>query len=326
MVMQRTTLPRAARGVRWEGLALSVDGPARPPLCWEVADGGRLVLFQGGEQADRVVLLARQRVTHRGVHYVRTGRYASPLTPLRADLARKHRQACPDDDDAWFARWANHFADGLRDSADGPLHQGDWQLTRGMPSGWDVAANWERLPQHDPAVGHITWFGYGDPDEDRRDLLPLRPLSAPDAPRVKAYRRQYREGVLPPVLVWWVGGLNSLVLLDGHDRLAGALAEGGRPAVLVLARESSERWARWVARPIIRDYEARLAPLEQACADGDASATILAGAASRQLARQLRDLETAPDLTRSWPLPGGSDAWDALARHHAPGWHPDPTR
>ncbi|TJZ54497.1 hypothetical protein FCH28_15370 [Streptomyces piniterrae] len=322
MAMQRTNLPRAAQGVPWDGLALTVDGPARPALRWEVADGGRLVLLQNGEQGDQVVILGRQRVTHRGVHYVRTGQYASPLPPLRADLARKHREACPDDD-AWSARWANHFADALRDSANGPLHDGNWQLTRGMRSGWNSAESWERLPHHDPAVGHITWFGYGDPEEDRRDLLPLRPLSAPDAPRVKAYRRQHREGVLPPILVWWVGGLHSLVLVDGHDRLAAALAEGGRPSVLALARESSERWLKWIAQPLILDYKHRLAPLERAYGEGDALATILAGAASRQLGNQLHDLAVHPDITRSWPLPGGVPAWEALAEEHAPGWHPD---
>ena len=30
-------------------------------------------------------------------------------------------------------------------------------------------------------------------------MLPLRPLPDPGTARVKAYRRQYREGVLPPV-------------------------------------------------------------------------------------------------------------------------------
>ncbi|UQA92281.1 hypothetical protein [Streptomyces halobius] len=92
----------------------------------------------------------------------------------------------------------------------------------------------------------------------------MRPLSAPDAPRVKAHRRQHHEGILPPALLWWVGGLDSLVLLDGHDRLAAALAEGGRPAALALARERPERRVRWAVQPIVRDYEERLAPLERA--------------------------------------------------------------
>lgn len=128
--MKRTTLPRSASGVRWDGLALGVDGPGRPPLRAEVADGRRLVLFQG----DQTVLLARQRVTHRGVHYARTGRYTSPVPPLRAEAARAYQESCPDED-AWLARWAHHFATALRESANGPLHEGDWQLTRGLPPG-----------------------------------------------------------------------------------------------------------------------------------------------------------------------------------------------
>ncbi|MFI1496197.1 hypothetical protein [Streptomyces platensis] len=316
--MKRTTLPRSAEGVRWDGLALGVDGPARPPLRAEVADGRRLVLSQG----DEVVLLARQRVTHRGVHYARTGRYTSPVPPLRAGTARTYREACPDDD-AWCARWAHHFASALRESRNGPLHEGDWQLTRGLPPRWDINANWARLPQHDPALGHITWFGHGDPEEDARDMLPLRPLPAPDTARVKAYRRQHREGVLPPVLLWWVSGLDTFLVLDGHDRLAAALAEHGRPHVLALARELPDQWAARYAQPLISHHEDQVTGLERAHAGCPPLIETLTRAADRRLGQQLHELVTTPDRTCAWPLPGGAPAWDALARQHAPGWHPD---
>ncbi|MGP8297789.1 hypothetical protein ACTPOK_07505 [Streptomyces inhibens] len=319
MPMQQTPLPRSATGVRWDGLALAVDGPDRPSLRVDVADGRRLVLFQG----EQVVLLARQRATLRGVHYVRTGRYDSPLPPLRADAARARRETHPDDTDAWFAGWAQHFASGLHSSLNGPLHGGNWQLTPGLPRQWDIAANWARLPHHDPPIGHITWFGYGDPVEDARDILPLRPLSAPDAARVKAYRRQYREGVLPPVLLWWVGGLDTFLVLDGHDRLAAALAENGRPAVLALARELPDQWATRYAQPLISEYEHRAAQLADAGAEGDPLAALRARAASGRLGQQLHELVTARAPTWSWPLPGGAAAWDELARRHAPGWRPD---
>ncbi|UKY53630.1 hypothetical protein [Streptomyces inhibens] len=122
------------------------------------------------------------------MHYVRTGRYDSPLPPLRADAARARRETHPDDTDAWFAGWAQRFASERHTSLNRPLHSGNWQLTPGLPRHWDIAANWARLPHHDPPIGHITWFGHGDPEEDARDILPLRPLSAPDAARVQAYR------------------------------------------------------------------------------------------------------------------------------------------
>lgn len=93
----------------------------------------------------------------------------------------------------------------------------------------------------------------------------LRPLSAEDAPRVRAHRTHARDGTLAPVLLWWVTALDGWLLLDGHDRAVAALAEGRTPPCVVLTRVPDEEdWRR----------EAR---------------------------------------TRSWPLPGGVSAWEALA-------------
>ncbi|MGA5195416.1 hypothetical protein [Streptomyces exfoliatus] len=178
-------------------------------------------------------------------------------------------------------------------------------------------ANWPKLLAHDPDRGHLTWFGYGDPVEDARDLLPLRALSHPEAPRVKAYRRQYREGVLPPVFAWWISGLNSPVVLDGHDRLTAALAEGGRPQVLLLSRAADAAWvARWAEHAAL-EYEKRVATLE-----GPLAPTRIANE-SRRLVAQLQDIAHSPELTRAWPFPGGAPGWDAAAAAHVPGWAPD---
>ncbi|MFG2831251.1 hypothetical protein ACGFWI_27880 [Streptomyces sp. NPDC048434] len=316
MAMHRTALPRSASGVRWDGLALRVDGPSRPPLRAEVADGRRLVLLQG----DEVVLLARQRVTHRGVHYARTGRYVSPVPALRADMARRYREACTDDD-AWSARWAHHFATALRESGNGPLHEGNWQLRPGM-SPYAVDAYWETPARHDPDRGHIAWFS-GSPAHDSRDILPLRPLSAPDTPRVKACRRQYREGVLPPVVLWGISALDTWVVLDGHDRLAAALAEDGRPPVLRLDREGLPEWHTALAQPDLRAYEERLAHLQRQRNAGDPLAPNKIANEGRRLAQKLERAGSGSSPTRGWPLAGGAAAWDALARQHAPGWLPD---
>jgi hypothetical protein len=35
------------------------------------------------------------------------------------------------------------------------------------------------------------------------------------AARVRSYRRQVREGIMAPALLWWVSGLNTLLVLDG---------------------------------------------------------------------------------------------------------------
>ncbi|MFI8826214.1 hypothetical protein [Streptomyces sp. NPDC053431] len=292
---------------------MRIDHPVRPGLRMECADGGRLVLVQG----ERPVLFARQRAGRRGVHYARTGAYVSPLAPLTAATARAFAAFAAPGSEAWTERWAARAEAELRGVADGPLHAGDWNLGP-MTPGWFVERNWPKPLAHDPDRGHLTWFGYGDPDEDARDLLPLRALSGPGAARVKAYRRQYREGVLPPVLLWWISGLNCPVVLDGHDRLVAALAEGGRPPVLLLSRAVDARYVALCAARPVEEYERRTA-----AADGPLAAVHTA-AASRRLAETLRAIERTPEITRAWPVAGGVDGWERAAAAHVPGWGPDP--
>ncbi|MGW6566293.1 hypothetical protein [Streptomyces sp. NPDC054975] len=294
---------------------MRVEEPASPGLRMECADGGRLVLCQDGKP----VLFARQRATLRGLHYARTGRYVSPLGPIRAEQARACAEFAEPGSEAWTERWAAFAEAALRGAVNGPLHEGEWNLTAGL-SGWFADVNWPKLLAHDPDRGHLTWFGHGDPEEDARDLLPLRALSHPEAPRVKAYRRQHREGVLPPVLAWWISGLNSPVVLDGHDRLTAVLAEGGRPRLLVLSRAVDEDWIALCAERPIREYEKKVAALEGPLA------TVRVAAEGRRLAETLRSIVAAPDVTRAWPLPGGVAAWEAAVQEHVPGWSPDAER
>ncbi|GAA1857039.1 hypothetical protein [Asanoa iriomotensis] len=171
--MTRTPLP-ASLGGHWVGLACVAKRPARPALRMEVTAGRRLLL----RQADQVVLLGVQRARNQGVYYARTARYRSPLPPLTAGHARRVRETSLDDD-AWAARWTHEYLGLLQAADNGPVHAGDWNLAWGMPS-WSVAGHWQRLTVVDPDHGHITWFGYGDPEDDQRDVLPLRPLSPPE--------------------------------------------------------------------------------------------------------------------------------------------------
>ncbi|WP_157432795.1 MULTISPECIES: hypothetical protein [unclassified Actinoplanes] len=290
---------------------LHVAEPRRPGLRVEVTAGRRLLLRQG----DRVVLLGRQRAHHRGVHYCRTGRYESPLPPITARQARGRWQA-GNESGWWAARWTYRYAAWLRTAFYGPLHAGSWTLAWGMPE-WTVPGHWSRLHDVDPDQGHITWFGYGDPSEDARDILPLRRLSAVDADRVKAYRRQHREGILPPVLLWWVSGLATLLVVDGHDRLTAALAEGAVPDVVVLAPTADPRWVSAVQRHPIREYEQRIAHLRNGPTDpftGDGIAH-----AGHRLAANLSRIALTEGRTRAWPMLGGRPTWDHLVAEFAPG-------
>jgi hypothetical protein len=307
----RTPLP-AGSGGDWAGLALDVAAPARPGLRVEAAGGRRFLI----RQADRVVLLARQHPCHYGVRYARPGGYRSPLPPITAALARRMRDSSADDS-TWAARWAQRFVTWLGAAGDGPLHRGSWVLVDGMPR-WAVAGHWQRLTRVDPDRGHITWFGYGHPEDDQRDILPLRRLDPAGSDRVRAWRRQARDGVLPPALLWWVSGLHTLTVLDGHDRIVAALAEGNPPHVVVLAPAVDPAWRSAWQRLEQRRYEERMAHL----ADRDVTPTRLANL-SRQYAAALGDTARTEGRTTAWPLRGGAAEWDRLAGCLAPGWPRD---
>jgi hypothetical protein len=305
-------------GGGWAGLVVQVRKPVRPGLRIEVAGRRRMLL----RQDDRIVLLARQRATNRGVYYARTGRYRSPIPPISAARAR-HVRASGGDEDASAARWTHLFTGWLEGAVDGPLYAGRWILGWGMPP-WAVATRWPRLRIVDPDRGHITWFGYGDPDEDQRDVLPLRPLSPAHAGRVRSYRRQCREGILPPVLLWWVSGLQTLLVLDGHDRIAAALAEAVMPQVLVLAPAADPSWISAVQHQPIRQYQGRVEHLQVLAEHADQVAQARIANVTRRLAADLADIARSEGRSRAWPLAGGTTAWERHAATLAPGWATEP--
>lgn len=150
--------------------------------------------------------------------------------------------------------WPHRYALWLEKTELGPLHHGRWRLTSRTtfaPGVWDrdLVKDWPDATLELLCGG--GWHG----------VLPLRPLSAPEAPRVKAYRRHAREGTLAPVLLWWVSFLDGWLLLDGHDRAAAALAEGERPACVELVHLPAEADWRATAKTITQAHEERRARL-----------------------------------------------------------------
>jgi hypothetical protein len=150
--------------------------------------------------------------------------------------------------------WVHQYGRWLDETAYGPLHQGRWLLASRAafaPGIWscDLVRDWP-----DATVELLCGGGW-------HGVLPLRPLPAPDASRVKAYRKHVREGTLAPVLLWWVSFLDGWLLLDGHDRAAAALAEGTEPAGVELVRVPDDAGWRATAVKITEAHEERMARL-----------------------------------------------------------------
>lgn len=231
----------------------------------------RLELQYGGASRMRIVhagaslLWARVRPRYEGVWVVRPRgeKTLSILPPIRADEAHAMRTSL--DAMKWVAA-------ALTGSAP-PLRSGVWQLSDMQP----VAATLhdrargrtaDVLRSLDPdgipgpayglrsasSVAHFHTEQWGSNGSGA--VLPLRDPSEPDAARVKSWRKHAREGTLPPVVLWWVSAFDMYVLIDGHDRLQAAAAEGVPPRALALwqAREDAFDDGAW--RPgLVRRYE-----------------------------------------------------------------------
>ena len=166
----------------------------------------------------------------------------------------------------------------------------------------------ERIVEQ-PEYGYDQW-DFGD------DLSPLalRSLSSPDDDRVRAWRRSFREGALPPVLLMWVSGLDRHVVLDGHDRLVAALAEGETPPVLSLLglqeRPVAPDAAR--ARAVTEEMSAQL--LAATNPDLWPPRPFRVESANRLLIEAHDDRPQLSLRTRAWPLDGGVRTWCAQVR------------
>ncbi|MER6471218.1 hypothetical protein [Streptomyces collinus] len=288
----------------WVGLSLDVRDRRRPGLCVFTA-GQRMLLSQG----KRPVLLADVDAYLEGVDFWRTDEYRSFVPPLRADTGRA-LAGSPE-------RWAHRFAGYLAGSPDSPLHDGRWLLAhesslsrlRHAGTGTSHAEHWSSMLVEGHPDGYIGWFLHSGSWE----VLPLRPMPGPDDSRVKAYRKQAREGTLPPVLLWWVSGLDCHLILDGHARLAAAIAESVEPPLLHVHRTVSRDDLVAGVDDAVGAYGDELARFAGLRAVHGHTVPDGAATAGPRLARRLRDLDAAVRPTWAWPLPCGEERWRGVA-------------
>lgn len=223
-------------GGEWRALRIEVrSDPAarRPPTRVEITAprGFRVVV------ANAPALSVRVDDDFHGYEWRRSDVPRSALPPLRVADARAHGAT---GGSSWHAKWARTFGALLAASDVSPFHPGPWEI-RPWTASFDGAYARDARTMLERTIadredGHTEW--------DIGDLLPpllLRPPSAPDHGRVKALRKLARAGCLPPLLLWWIAGLDRFVVLDGADRLLASLLEGRTPEALALTALREER-------------------------------------------------------------------------------------
>jgi hypothetical protein len=216
-IWPNTDLVRNSDSKHWDGLLFNVRDTPAPrfeisicqPRCLRIALAGKPILWSKIE-ADYYgyELLRRASSTSLAI-----------IAPIPFSLVRRHNIT---DSNCSDQRWARSFLSMLQRSYASPLSNGQWRLApyqdgkilRAIPS-----AMLEKIVLQ-KSQGYVQW-DFGD------SLYPitLRTMSDANSSRVKAWRKHARAGTLPPVLLYWISGLATRVVLDGHDRLQAAYLE-----------------------------------------------------------------------------------------------------
>lgn len=244
------------------GLTIVIREDLRPGLVLESSPSGRLRLRAGRDP----LLWARIDRPCWGVATLRraTRESAAVVRPIRSSEARRTRST---------EQWMRFFAGELGASSRSPLTRGTWQLTelRRCACSLDFARSTrpdefcsedpDGLPWpargvggviEAPRLAYLDWSVIS-----RQEVCSVRAFSDADDSRVKAWRKHARDGNLPPILLWSMGGIELPILVDGHDRLRAALAERVEPRVVALWQSverpdpGTERWQ----RKIVGSYE-----------------------------------------------------------------------
>jgi hypothetical protein len=116
---------------------------------------------------------------------------------------------------------------------------------------------------------------------------------------------------MPPALLMWISGLDRYIVLDGHDRIVAALAEGTLPSVLVLCHmQERERVpdtsrSRAVTEEVARQLVASRSP------DLRPNRPFRVETANRLLVDAFDDRPYLAPVSRAWPLDGGAPRWQS---------------
>ncbi|UST99064.1 ParB/Srx family N-terminal domain-containing protein [Pseudomonas siliginis] len=242
---------------KWVGLSIEVNRPksSKPPLHLQSGNNGRMKLMLN----ESPLFWATIATSYYGAWLVRNPRpvqLESPSVPpiVSADVQEHFELPVQER----FPRWCRYFINQLMNNQADFLYPGHWVARPLLPAvsrykpvagpdGWYFSTPAE-------ASSHLpNWYARGEGildnvqphtvhwlDWDLGHLIGLHTVD-PFAGRLKWWRKKAREGSLPPILLWYVGGLCSYVIIDGHYRLQAALDEGVKPDFIVLSSTKAQQ-------------------------------------------------------------------------------------
>lgn len=234
----------------WSGLGVEVEPGAtdKPPLYLRTGANARIKLMHH----DTPLFWATSARDYGGAWLVRNplseGAECRLLAPIDSPTVEQHAALAPEQR---IKAWSRYFVSRLSASASHFLTPGHW-LAQGLlpePSTRTRGLDKWRFTSHNDPLSHLPgWNLYGRDVPDNLQLQTLEWIDwwhggkliglhrvDPLAGRLKWWRKKVREDSLPPILLWYIRGLDSYVIIDGHYRLQAAIAENLAPLFIVLS-------------------------------------------------------------------------------------------
>jgi len=239
----------------WQGLEITVISGGFRSLEMRTGKNGRMALYINGS----IQFWATMLKDHSGIWLVNNVDHPNSrlsLPPIRSsDIEKAHRESPSNT----INYWSRYFARSLTEDSSMFLSSGNWILQPMEPTRpitpYEIKQNklsksWQFYSPKEKANVSLPWSLHSEDFSNlinpehiyyidwwwERDKLLSRYSVSSDSARVKWWRKKSREGTLPPILVWFVTGLASFVILDGHERLQAALLENIPPRFLVLSQ------------------------------------------------------------------------------------------
>lgn len=250
------------RNNHWQGLELVVrENDEAKTMSMLSGHPMRMALQIRGETLFWATVLK----DHTGVWLVFNADHSNQKNLLPPVTSQEVESVCRrDNEDDRLREWCRYFARQLMAPSSSLLPSRRWlirpmtqvkQTPRTLKKLFTVENSYFRTPVSTSNMG-CDWQLYASdiPDLTQLEkvqfvdwwdggglLLGRYPVDT-DASRLKWWRKKSREGTCPPILVWYVSGLASYVILDGHYRFQAAKEEGIPPKFLVLSELREQIW------------------------------------------------------------------------------------
>lgn len=236
---------------KWRGIEITVNNTSIHPSTFHIESCSKQ--FFSLTYENEILFWARQHYTHYGVALIKNNEplYTIPIiSHIRSREIEKRKDLVGVEK---FKSWSKFFIQSLNRKDNHFFTEGKWLIAPFSGNAynqfyWDYHIEKEmEKSEIDKSIfdalnqdtfQYLSWFN--TPHQAIR-YIGLKHVDDNDG-RLKWWQKKAKEGTLPPILIYYISGLDGYVVIDGHYRLRAAQLENILPDVIVLSTYKVEKY------------------------------------------------------------------------------------